>query len=279
MPENCKISTLSQDLIRRMLNTSEMVTQQERDEIVENYVTKLVVSGYSLEQIRNIIVSGLKGYQTRLERAARDGTKLHRPTRSTLAARQKKKLLSKTNWYKSKKRDEDKNEKEVSNKKSDKPGKNRQRDDGNKEPDVTSVLFVPRTENGEFAKRMKKAEEEISTVTGDRVKVVEKSGTMLKDILHKSNPWAGGLCGREDCLVCMHGGDDCGDCSKRNIVYQTTCLDCKEKGKTRRYYGESSRTGYERGQEHVRDYKKESDDSHMHKHWSTEQVMTSPGSP
>ena len=31
----------------------------------------------------------------------------------------------------------------------------------------------------------------ISKLTGDRVKIVERSGTMMKAILHKSNPWAG----------------------------------------------------------------------------------------
>ena len=75
----------------------------------------------------------------------------------------------------------------------------------------------------------------------------------MKNILHKSNPWEGQLCARGDCLVCAQGGDGAGKCSKRNILYKTTCLACKEKGKDTNYYGESARTAYERGKEHRSD--------------------------
>ena len=41
--------------------------------------------------------------------------------------------------------------------------------------------------------------------TNFRVKVVEKSGTTLKSILVKSDPRAGGKCGRRRCLPCEAG--------------------------------------------------------------------------
>ena len=72
---------------------------------------------------------------------------------------------------------------------------------------------------------------------------------------------------QEDCLICTKGGEDSGDCKKRNLTYQTFCLPCKEQGKTSKYVGESARTGHERGLEHWRDYQKEQEDSHMAKHW------------
>ena len=62
MPENMRVSTLTQEVIRRMMNTSEKIVQDERNEVVDTYAKKLVNSGYSLEQSRKFIVSGLTGY-------------------------------------------------------------------------------------------------------------------------------------------------------------------------------------------------------------------------
>ena len=45
------------------------------------------------------------------------------------------------------------------------------------EMEGSTVLFVERTWHGELAKRLRQAEAEISGLTGDRVKVVEKSTT------------------------------------------------------------------------------------------------------
>ena len=261
MPEKSKISTLAQDLIRRMINTSEMVSQEERDGIIENYIDRLAVSGYSKAQIREIVQSGLLGYQTKLIKAEKAGENLHRGAASTLAQRQKKKLLEKVTWYKKKKRkngDRDDQEK--------RGGRRINRNGKSPPPPIVSVLFIPKTHGGELAMRLRQAEEEVSALTGDKVKIVERSGVMLKRILHKSNPWAGTKCDRDDCLVCSLGGENVGSCRQRNIVYRTTCLLCKEKGESRDYYGESSRTPYERGAEHLKDYLGEKEDSHMLKH-------------
>ena len=39
-------------------------------------------------------------------------------------------------------------------------------------------------------------------MTGYRIKIVERGGKKLVDILHKANPWAGQDCQREGCLLC-----------------------------------------------------------------------------
>ena len=57
------------------------------------------------------------------------------------------------------------------------------------------------------------------------------------------------------------------------MTYVTRCLACSGKGDDSKYYGESSRTAYERGCEHNKDYQDESEESHMHKH----QVLDHPG--
>ena len=65
-------------------------------------------------------------------------------------------------------------------------------------------LYQFNNQFGELARKLRLAEEAIEKITGHRIKIVEKAGTMLKRVLHKSNPWAGGPCGRPDCLVYSH---------------------------------------------------------------------------
>ena len=133
-----------------------------------------------------------------------------------------------------------------------------------------TVFFVPRTPNGELATLLREAEQDIAKLTGDRIKIVEKSGKMIKSNLQKSNPWSGENCRRSECLVCKDKIESNGDCRKRNILYQTFCLECKKMGKDSLYIGESSRSGYERGSEHQYDHRTEAEDSHMFLHQEQE---------
>ena len=66
MPENMRMSTLNQEMYRRMTNTSELVHLQERLSIVDKYGQKLTNSGYGITQIRKAVVGGLVRYERRL---------------------------------------------------------------------------------------------------------------------------------------------------------------------------------------------------------------------
>ena len=270
LPDNTKISSLSQEVVRRMLHTSELVPQEERNQVVEKFVSKLKLSGYRDDQVREIVKAGLKGYERKLGKAKNMGTSVHREAKSTVGLRFKKKLSAKTNWFKSKNKKVETTRtvrEKVGNKKFSGKNGDDKRDGGKKEDKAPiAVLFVPKTPGGELAKRLKTVENDLEKMTGERVKIVERAGIMIKRILHKSNPWAGGNCGREGCLVCRFekGG---GDCKKRNVTYRTECLKCNESGKTQQYFGESARTGFERGLEHERDFHNMKEDSHMAKHW------------
>ena len=134
--------------------------------------------------------------------------------------------------------------------------------------DVKAVLFVPRTRGGELAARLRKEEEKLAQLTGYKVKIVERTGVQVKRILCKTNPWAGESCQRQGCLICTEEGGGKGDCRRRSILYKTTCTTCKEDGaeKDAFYIGESGRSAFERGTEHIRDYEALELDSHMLKH-------------
>ena len=113
---------------------------------------------------------------------------------------------------------------------------------------------------------IKKKEEELNKISRRRVKVIEKTGTQLQRILTKSDPWGEGCCERVDCLPCASNTKTKGNCRRINTVYENTCLLCKETGSTRLYIGETSRSTYRRGSEHLRDLLNSSEKSHMHQH-------------
>ena len=65
-----------------------------------------------------------------------------------------------------------------------------------------AVLFVPFTVGSLLAKRLREAEEVLLVTTGYKLKIVERGGSKLEDILHKSDPCQGGDCERQECLLC-----------------------------------------------------------------------------
>ena len=106
IPEGVRRATLNQEMVRRMLNTSEDVEITKRVEIVDGYAQKLVNSEYSVEETRKVIIGGLKGYE-RLLSLSKDMTNprwkpLHMAGSWNARNRRMAKLRSRDNWYKGK---------------------------------------------------------------------------------------------------------------------------------------------------------------------------------
>ena len=98
---------------------------------------------------------------------------------------------------------------------------------------VKAVLFVPYTVGSILAKKMRDAENTMQEMTGYRLKIVERAGTKLEDVLTKADPWQGQECGREKCLLSLTkqrtGKQSTQDCTRRNLVYESWCITCQEK--------------------------------------------------
>ena len=137
-----------------------------------------------------------------------------------------------------------------------------------------SVLFCPQTPNGTLARQLKEQERFLSQVSGESIKVIERSGSTIRKLLVKSNPWASGaVCGDTDCLLCKTGGGK-QDCSKRNTCYQIFCKTCHDAVQSGQpgavesvYPGESCQSARERGAEHLDAYRRNNKDSIMFKHY------------
>ena len=287
MGQHQKMAILGNELIRRLSNIHSAVLEEEIEPVVEHYIGQMKNSGYSRKETKEVIVCGLVGWRRKLERRRKAGKEQFLTAEETLEKRTKDKMLEKTSWYKTnlKRKAEDKDSEyqytpAIKKKRRGQAGKhtiNGKKTTNNK---IKGVMFVPFTKHSELATRLREGEEHMEKMTGYRIKIVERGGTKLVDILHKANPWAGEDCQRPGCLMCSskrsEGKRNAQDCRRRNCVYETICLTCKrrqdkeledrmegmdkkkieeERKKIKRYIyiGETNRSTYERGLEHTRD--------------------------
>ena len=78
---------------------------------------------------------------------------------------------------------------------------------------------------------MREAEEKLLSLTGYKIKIVERAGTSLEDLQHRADPWKGMDCGREFCLLCATKNKNLSqDCTRRSLCYEIWCLKCEKDG-------------------------------------------------
>ena len=94
---------------------------------------------------------------------------------------------------------------------------------------------------------------------------MERIGVNLVDLLGSKDPWGKMPCERDDCWNCCDEAS-MGQCRYEGVTYSITCLGCLEKGVVAEYTGESSRSLYQRGAEHIRDLKAKAEESPLWKH-------------
>ena len=119
---------------------------------------------------------------------------------------------------------------------------------------------------GELAKMLQKADDQFALLHNQpRPRVVERGGKKLQDILVKANPWGDSHCGREECQPCEGGLT--GKCQAEGAVYSYTCDRCKvEDERLSQYIGETSRTLFQRTNDHRAAMEREDEDNAMVKH-------------
>ena len=149
------------------------------------------------------------------------------------------------------------------------------------EKEVKAIMFVPYTEGSELAKRLRDAENTLQEMTGYKMKIVERSGLKLEEMLHKADPWQGQDCGRARCLLCLTK-------QRTGKFYETWCVTCLDKDteqaeiqaegdktklklltdriRVHKYIGETCWSKFERSWEHLNDLENQSIKSHLLKH-------------
>ena len=73
--------------------------------------------------------------------------------------------------------------------------------------EIETVLFVPYTEGSRLQKLIQQADDDfVKGGKSKRLRVVERGGQTLEQMLGRNDPWGGHSCPRNDCLQCQHGG-------------------------------------------------------------------------
>ena len=256
-------------MVTRERNTARSVGKKRRADILTKFLVKMKRSGYDARTIRKVLVAGMTGYVRMVEAEDAGQRKINRPRWEGAITRRYKKIGAKANWFrKSKKSGACKLPGPTSGKSGKAANRARGKDE---ESDVESILFVPHTPGGLLAKMMQEEEELFRKgTTMKRVKMIERGGTALIDILSRKNPWAREGCDRTDCLPCMGERGKGENCQQENVVYCISCQECTKNGKKAEYTGETSRTGYLRGKEHLEGLKEEKEDNPLWKHCEIE---------
>ena len=99
MPERIKRNSLVQEGIRRLCNTKRELPWSLKKDILSEFSHKLMMSGYSDKYRLEVISAAILGYERQCERADSGGIPLHRPWSYEREARTRKKLMTKTSWY------------------------------------------------------------------------------------------------------------------------------------------------------------------------------------
>ena len=99
-----------------------------------------------------------------------------------------------------------------------------------KKKKIQGVMYVQHTEHSKLAKLIREKLKTLEDLGCFKLKVVERTGDKLVDLLHRSNAWSNVDCLREDCVVCSSAGEKevKGMCRRRNITYETFCVTCQK---------------------------------------------------
>ena len=240
-----KRSILTQECLRRLRNTKVELGPQVQAKHLNQFMLKLKNSGYGQKFRKEILDSALQAFDKMLA-DDRNGTKpLYRSKTWNMEERQKTKLNKKHNWW--------------NNEKS--------------KTQYKSVLFVTPTPGGVLASELRKREADLNKFSEERIKIVEKGGLKIKDILSSRKPGQNSNCSKKTCPLCtesqfvkVNPDKKRLPCNTNNVGYRWRCLKCQENEKVKIYEGESGRSARIRGGEHLRDLEKKKLNSVLYKH-------------
>ena len=97
-----KFQILANDLTRRLSNILvESVSFQEILDVIEQFTQELKSSEYNITQAKEIVMSGIRGWNARKKKRSKNGQEFYRLAHTTQQERARKKLLEREEWYKS----------------------------------------------------------------------------------------------------------------------------------------------------------------------------------
>ena len=224
-----KRTVLTQEALRIILNCSRDLQWRIVAKHLSAFTARMQFSGYNQKFRAEIIKSALHAYNNLRGQENRGERPLYRPKTWRAIEREKERKTKKLTWFKR----------------------------GGDE----ALMIIPQTPNSDLLRQYR---EEIKR-SGLKIYVTEKGGVQLKRLLQRSNPFKPRDCDRHNCLVCTSGGK--GSCRARAVTYTITCEECEhERDNESIYIGETSRTAYIRGTEHMEALRRKRDSSVLWMH-------------
>ena len=264
---------------------------------------KMKSSGYTSSTIDGVVLSGVTHYHRKLRIELEGGPPVNQRLTDIKMARRRAKMTSTTNWFSKRRRgglkERCKKENSWRNGEGDRPrGMGRETRESKRSPcpppsnpatnlvvnqpgqpkDLTqeteAILLVAYSVGGCLARAVQKAEDNFSSVVNARrIRIVEKGGLKLSNLLCRSDPGASArTCRDPKCVTCgsrtwyweqekearrqgaalpkvlsKPGG---GSCRREGVLYTLQCLDCALEGAKAVYTGESSMSCRQRHAQH-----------------------------
>ena len=219
-----KRTILTQEALRILQRCSENLNEKITKEHLSEFSRKMQFSGYEQKFREEVLRSALTAYERMREKDEKGEKPIYRDRQWKRKERKQEKREKKRTWHKK---------------------------DGSE-----TVVFIPATPNSELKKQYEKVIKDSKV----NMKVIEKRGHTLQNMLQKSRPTLKRKCKEEDeCLVCESGGK--GDCKKENVTYEISCNKCKKV-----YIGETCKNAYTRGKQHKNQLQTQDKDSVLYRH-------------
>ena len=237
MPHRMMMASMTQEGVRRLANTHRKISDKEKCKILGRYMAKLARSGYNQGLRKEILVAAVRTQRKR-EQAHDLGIRpLHRPGSHGREATRRKKISARSEWFRGKGpswKDEvdamarapaasgqlvtgDVHKGPGLAQGPSKASISKEVTMGDRQPckeqsqdrktgqqgRIEAVMFLPHTPGGVLAKKLQEKEDTLVKLHKiGRVKMIERGGRRLKDILTVKDPWTSGPCGREG-LSCV----------------------------------------------------------------------------
>ena len=220
MSQQDKASTLSQEACRRLDRKSEDRSMGDKPEALNRFNQRLILSGYNLKMRREIIKSGIRVHKRELLNPVQGQIHIYR-NMDDIQSRRVNKASEKTIWmnkimFRNRNNDHSKKKKDKNSKQM-----------GGGPKWVDGVFLAPRTTDGTLCRMLRTAEMEIRKICSSSVKIIEEPRRQIRKIL-RSDPWKI-PCPRANCRPCRYPENKV-KCNTRGIIYQSTCVKCKEVG-------------------------------------------------
>ena len=257
VPEGTKVATVSQEILRRWRNTSLGVGRKKVEQVTKEYMDNLAAMGYPWEWRNKVLQKALTGYMRLLARVESGGVTRNRKGSQTRVKRRYNKLVGKSDWFRQEEEKDD--HLELGDRVW--PRVRQPEEDKGPQVRVESVFFVPHTPEGQLRKQFMEVERRMQSKRG-KIKYVESMGLTIGQKLSRKDPW-GNHCGRTKCMPCM---EKPGRCTREGVIYVMTCRKCEEAGDKVQYVGESARTAFDRGSEHLEALRKGNQESPLVEH-------------